>query len=93
MPGKKSYRKLLTRDNVNEPELHYPEYPDPSDNKVTISSFNEQEEANYRYWLNLTPEQRFELHYKLITQFYADVIGKTKIPHDFTLTIENDITS
>ena len=49
-----------------------------SNNEIIVSSLNEQEEANYLYWLSLSPEQRFELHYKMITHFFADEIAKNK---------------
>lgn len=46
--------------------------------EIVISSLEEQEEANYLYWLSLTPVQRFELHYKMISIIYKDALMKKK---------------
>ena len=46
---------------------------------ITISSFEEQEESNYEFWAHLTPKQRIELHYHMITQFFADELEEKKI--------------
>jgi hypothetical protein len=47
-----------------------------NDSEIILSTLQKQEEANYIYWLSLTPEERFELHYILITQFFSDTIKK-----------------
>lgn len=44
--------------------------------EIIISTLEEQEEANYLYWLSLTPTQRLELHYKMITAIYKDTLMK-----------------
>jgi hypothetical protein len=62
----------------NKPITNSAEEPATACNSITISTVEEQEEANYRYWLCLTPEQRFELHYTMITHFFADAIEKNK---------------
>lgn len=65
---------------VAEPEVGY--YPAPnkvnSQNNICISTLKGQEEANYIYWLSLTPEERFELHYTMIIRFFSDEIEKNK---------------
>jgi hypothetical protein len=45
---------------------------------ITISSFEEQEESNYEFWAHLTPRQRIELHYHMITGFFADELKQKK---------------
>ncbi|MFA4853003.1 MAG: hypothetical protein WC868_04530 [Bacteroidales bacterium] len=63
-----------------EPEVGY--YPAPnkvnSQTNISISTLKGQEEANYIYWLSLTPEKRFELHYKMITHFFSDELKKNR---------------
>ncbi len=56
--------------NVEEPNTSY--------NTITISTLQGQEEANYLYWLSLTPEKRLELHYKMVTHFFADELKKKR---------------
>ena len=45
---------------------------------ITFSTVEEQEEANYKYWRSLTPEQRLELHYYLLVHVYSAEIEKNK---------------
>lgn len=49
--------------------------------KITISSFEEQEEDNYVFWAHLTPKQRLELHFHMISGFFADELNKKKRYH------------
>ena len=43
----------------------------PISKKITISnSFEDADEAQLRYWAKLTPEQRFEGFYELMSRFY-----------------------
>ena len=48
---------------------------------ITISSYEEQEEDNYVFWAHLTPKQRLELHFHMITGFFADELKKKKGYH------------
>jgi hypothetical protein len=67
--------------SANEPLSEYfksKAYKD-SFKKITISSFEEQEKANYEFWAHLTPHQRLELHYYMITRFFSDELKKKKI--------------
>lgn len=48
-----------------------------ADNLV-ISSTEAQNEDNYRYWASLSPEQRLELHYRMITCIYAKELKESK---------------
>jgi hypothetical protein len=68
---KKTYKKIKPfTSKVEEPGSGY--------NTITISTLQGQEEANYIYWLSLTPEKRFELHYNLISHFFADELKKKR---------------
>ena len=91
MPVKNSRRIKQTKANFGKSGIHYPEHPDDAGNIITVSTVKEQEEANYRCWLKMTPEQRFELHYKLITGLYADVIEEPKTLYGRSLIFTNDI--
>ena len=68
------------KNNVNEPQAEY--LPQQKTgymyNAVTISSFEEMREDNYRHWLSITPEQRLAEHYVRITTMYKDEIAQTK---------------
>ncbi len=46
--------------------------------EIVLSSLEAQEEANYTYWLSLSPEQRLALHYKMITTIYKDELNKKR---------------
>lgn len=45
---------------------------------IVISTFEQQEEANYTYWLSLSPEQRLALHYKMIASIYKEALKRKK---------------
>lgn len=61
------------KNKVNEPAAEY------AKQQINFfSSFEEMNEAQYKYWLSLTPEQRLADHYKPITQIYKDEIEKNK---------------
>ena len=49
-----------------------------NDKRIIISSLKDQEEDSYWHWLSLTPIQRLEEHYILITNFYRDEIEENK---------------
>jgi hypothetical protein len=75
MPSMKKKRDPLLP-LVNEPMVDYlasKRYKD-SLKTITISSFEEQENDNYRFWAHLTPAQRIELHYLMISTFFKDVL-------------------
>ena len=65
-------------DNMSEPESVYSNanLQHTEDKEIIISSLEEQEEANYLYWLSLSPVQRLELHFKMITTIYKDALMK-----------------
>ena len=50
---------------------------------IIISSFKGQEESNFQYSLNLTPGQRLELHYLMITNLYKEQLSKPE-PEKFS---------
>jgi hypothetical protein len=56
---------------VNEPQGVYSKAGKESIGSITISTITEQEESNYRYWLSLTPEERWAEHYKLLKRVYG----------------------
>jgi len=58
---------------VKEPETAY-----LIADKVVISSTKEQDEDNYRYWASLSPKQRLELHYQMITRIYSEELKKSR---------------
>jgi hypothetical protein len=68
------------KNTVSEPDVVYTvsSAHQTSNNEIIVSSLKDQEEANYRYWLSLSPEKRFELHYKMITHFFADELKKKR---------------
>ena len=68
MKNRIRYDSKSDNSNVEEPNTGY--------NTITISTLQGQEEANYLYWLSLTPEKRLELHYNMITHFFADELKK-----------------
>ena len=72
------------KNKANEPAAEYnsPQEINKLYNAVTISSFEEMRNDNYRHWLSLTPEQRLAEHYKLLIQVYnyKDEIEKNKQP-------------
>jgi len=73
---------------VSEPEANYLSSSiKQSNDEIIISSLEGQEEANYLYWLSLSPVQRLELHYKMITGFYSDALMKKKSRNDKKITI------
>lgn len=53
--------------NVNDPEAGY-----TTRRNIKLSSFKEQDEENYRYWINLTPEQRIASVTALMEGIFAD---------------------
>jgi hypothetical protein len=53
---------------------------------ITISTLADQEEANYRYWLKLTPEKRLELHYMLISEIYLKELNREKNKYNIIFT-------
>lgn len=55
---------------LSDPEVVYGKKAKQSES-INISSLNEQEESNYRYWLSLTPEQRWAEHFKLLLRVYG----------------------
>jgi len=65
-------RKPKTTNQISEPEISYSSslLQQTEGKLITISSLEEQEEANYKYWLSLTPLQRFQLHYKMASAFW-----------------------
>ncbi len=82
----KKYKKENKNTPLNEPLV---DYGDEYQNKtIVISSVKEQEESNYNYWLSLTPIQRLEAHYKLITALYKDELKKNKDTYDKTIIID-----
>jgi hypothetical protein len=60
------------KNKVSEPHAEYvaPKKPSGVYKNITISSFEEMREDNYRHWLSLTPEQRLTEHYSLIIRAY-----------------------
>ena len=54
---------------------------------ITISSFKEQEESNYEYYQQLTPGQRLELHYWLITGVFGLRKEEYKVEDEFSIKI------
>jgi uncharacterized protein (UPF0262 family) len=58
---------------VKEPEIAY-----LTTGKVVISSTKEQDEDNYRYWASLSPKQRLELHYRMITHIYSKELKESR---------------
>jgi hypothetical protein len=73
----KSKNRKQNKNIVSEPNADYT-ISSKQENTIILSSLKEQEEANYIYWLSLTPEKRFELHYNLVTHFFSDEIKKNK---------------
>jgi hypothetical protein len=53
-------------------------YGNRNEKSIIISSLNEQDESNYRYWLSLSPEERWAEHYKLLQRVYG--VGKKNKP-------------
>jgi hypothetical protein len=89
MPRKRKKTEILLP-QANEPLINYltsQAYKD-SFKTITVSSFEEQAEADYIFWGHLTPEQRIELHYYLITGFFPDVLKKSK--KSFKIKIKSD---
>ncbi|MDD3876506.1 MAG: hypothetical protein PHT69_07775 [Bacteroidales bacterium] len=72
--------KPQATDKVSEPLVSY-QHSDGQliGRDIIISSPEVQEEANYLYWLSLTPRQRLELHYKMASVFWQDALLKKKI--------------
>ncbi|OPZ99675.1 MAG: hypothetical protein BWY70_00906 [Bacteroidetes bacterium ADurb.Bin408] len=73
-------RKKGNIKSVSEPDVNYSlsSLHKGEGIEMVISSFEEQEEANYTYWLSLTPEERFELHYKMLGVIYKENLMKKK---------------
>ena len=69
----KNLKHFDSKSNDNNVEKSNTSY-----NTITISTLQGQEEANYLYWLSLTPEKGLELHYKMITHFFADELKKKR---------------
>ncbi|MCX6231404.1 MAG: hypothetical protein NTZ33_07665 [Bacteroidetes bacterium] len=72
----KKYKKLNKTSVLNDASTEY--ITDNQENKIVISSITEQENDNYDYWLSLTPKQRLEVHYNLITMLYSDKLEKNR---------------
>lgn len=58
---------------VQEPETAY-----LANDKLIISSTAAQDEDNHRYWASLTPKQRLELHYRMITRIYSKELKESR---------------
>lgn len=58
---------------AQEPEMAY-----LATDKVVISSTKEQNDDNYRYWACLSPKQRLELHYRMITRIYSKELKESR---------------
>jgi hypothetical protein len=43
-----------------------------------ISSTQGQDEDNYRFWASLSPKQRLELHYRMITRIYSNELKESR---------------
>lgn len=56
---------------------------------ITISSFKEQEDDNYRFWAHLTPKQRIELHYLMISYLFHDVLDSQEKDYQIKLSEES----
>ena len=54
---------------------------------ITVSSFKEQEESNYEYWKQLTPGQRLELHYWLISGAFNLRKKEDQVEDSFSIII------
>ena len=80
MPSSKKRKPKKQNNMVNEPLADYlkSERFNESFRKVEISSMKEQEEANYLFWLSITPEQRLELHYEMISQYFKVQLNKSR---------------
>jgi hypothetical protein len=80
--ARKKGKKEQAPPKVNEPIPGYLTVPgiSGSSKEIRISSFEEQEEENYKFWAQLTPEQRLGLHYHMIIQFYAEELAQHKKP-------------
>lgn len=73
-------KKKKNAHHASEPEPVYstPLLQQTDGKKIVISTLEQQEEANYTYWLSLSPEQRLALHYKMITTIYKDELNKKR---------------
>jgi len=72
-------QKPQSTDSVSETQVSYQlSTGQTPDREIIISSLDEQEEANYMYWLSLTPLQRLELHYKMASAFWHDSLSVKK---------------
>lgn len=56
-----------------------------SEKKIMVSSIQEQDENNYMYWASLSPEQRLEVHYQMITRIYSNELKKSKPYNDLPI--------
>ena len=88
-PRKKKSKPLFPL--ANEPMVDYlssERYKD-SFKTITISSFEEQEEDNYIFWAHLTPAQRIELHYLMISTFFWNVLASPD--KDYNIEVTEDL--
>ena len=71
--------KPQVTDKVSEPQAFYRQnVREEQAKEIIISSPEAQEEANYLYWLSLTPLQRLELHFKMASAFWHEALLKKK---------------
>ena len=85
----KHIKKSSSQDELKEPGSTYRISPEQKDEMaITVSSYEEQEEANFRYWLQMTPAERLNLNYKMMMQLFNDKIEKNKRRKSFTIVIE-----
>lgn len=71
MAARKYKTEKEKKNTMNEPEGVYSKMGKEPIGSITISTITEQEESNYRYWLSLTPEERWAEHYKLLKRIYG----------------------
>ena len=58
---------------AQEPETAY-----LANDRIVVSSTRAQDEDNYRYWASITPKQRLELHYQMITRIYSKELKESR---------------
>lgn len=73
-------KKKKNSHNASEPEPVYSAslLQQTQGKEIVVSTHEEQEEANYAYWLSLSPEERLALHYKMISSIYKEALSKKK---------------
>jgi pectin methylesterase-like acyl-CoA thioesterase len=67
-----------SKGNMQNNQLQEPETAYLTTDKVVISSTEAQDEDNYCYWASLTPKQRLELHYQMITHIYSNELKESR---------------